>query len=79
MEIKPRPLGAHRFAELDALIAAGWGDTPGRNIPPNWRQHLKTPRAKTNLRKRQRKNQHARQWKARWKWGRPGSVNGRQA
>jgi hypothetical protein len=25
------------MAELDALIAAGWGDTPSRKIPADWR------------------------------------------
>lgn len=26
-----------RFAELDAMILAGWEDCPGTEIPPDWR------------------------------------------
>jgi hypothetical protein len=32
--------------ELDALIAAGWGDIPRGRIPPNWRTRKKALRAR---------------------------------
>lgn len=34
------------FAELDALIAAGYGDTPQDQIPKDWRKINKRPRRK---------------------------------
>jgi hypothetical protein len=62
--------------ELDALITAGWGDTPRRKIPPNWRD-LKPPPTQGPKTSSRRKH-HAdamRAWRASSPWGRPGAAN----